>query len=61
MERIHRPFRGALNKTASDDVQMTDARDSRAMAVLLRPFDCFVLGLEGGEHVVGVVLKRPTE
>jgi hypothetical protein len=28
------------------------------MAVLLRPFDCFALGLEGGKDVIGVILNN---
>jgi hypothetical protein len=30
----------------------------RRMAILLRPFDRFVLGLEGGEDMIGMVLNN---
>jgi hypothetical protein len=33
-------------------VQVLDARDMRNVSVLLRPLDCLILGLEGGEDVV---------
>jgi hypothetical protein len=37
-------------------VQMPNASDMGAMAVLFRPPDCLVLRLEGGENVVRVIL-----
>ena len=39
-------------------VQVSDASDVGGMAVLLCPLDCFALGLEGGEDVVGVVFDN---
>jgi hypothetical protein len=37
---------------------MANASDQRCVAVLLRPFDCFSLRLEGGKKVVGMVLDN---
>ena len=39
-------------------VQVPDASDVGCMAVLLRPFDCLALRLEGGKDVVRVVLDN---
>jgi hypothetical protein len=39
-------------------VQVPDASDVGCMAVLLRPFDCLALRLEGGKDVVRVVLDK---
>jgi hypothetical protein len=38
--------------------QVPNASDQWRMAVLLRPFDCLSLRLEGGEDVVGVILDN---
>jgi hypothetical protein len=37
---------------------MANPNDQRCVAVLLRPFDCFSLRLEGGKKVVGMVLDN---
>jgi hypothetical protein len=38
-------------------IQVTDTGGQRCVALATRPHDCFVPGLEGGEHVVGIVLN----
>ena len=38
-------------------VQVPDASDMRRVPSLLRPFDCFVLGLEGLKDMVRVVFN----
>ena len=39
-------------------VQLPDASDMRGVPGLLRPFDCFVLGLEGLKDMVRVVFNN---
>jgi hypothetical protein len=39
-------------------IQMSDARNKRVMTLFPSPFDCFMLGLEGAQDVIRVVLDN---